>query len=33
MSKEEDQKAPKIVALEVIEKNGVDIKRLQELIT
>jgi ferritin-like protein len=28
-----EHKVPKIVALEVLEKNGVDVKKLQELIT
>lgn len=33
MSKEKEHKVSKIVALEVLDKNGVDVKRLQELIT
>jgi ferritin-like protein len=33
MSKEKGHEVPKIVALEVLEKNGVGVKRLQELIT
>ena len=33
MSSESQSKVPKIVALEVLEKNGVNVERLKELIT